>query len=378
MLRDGTYDLPGDGEGNGWSKVDGMMVWISSGENIVWGLSENGELWYRAGISQSIPMGTNWFKMNTGKEKNIVWKMVAGEAGLLWGLDTGNKLLARKNATNENIEDGNMINIFEEIVNFKSYNIQEKPSTYVVHNGGWVIYEKANFKGKFMYHHDSDCFSNDPINIKGPKLKSWQESIGSIRPLTGKDVKRIAITVELDWSKLQTEYETKVVDVVEGKNNTFNYVSPVWKHVNHVEATVSHCFELSDPVLGISGCFFNIEGIPKAGIQFASVGNKLETGIDFRQELSNMMTFQNERTASRRRTKLDVIKMPPSMAPMYEIKISTVVHSGIITMPFLATFKQGNSTWTSPGIYKGIDRTNIKLEFEDKCLLESNRKISKV
>ena len=88
-------------------QVDGMMVWISSGENIVWGLSENGELWYRAGISQSIPMGTNWFKMNTGKEKNIVWKMVAGEAGLLWGLDNGNKLLARKNATNENIQ-GNL------------------------------------------------------------------------------------------------------------------------------------------------------------------------------------------------------------------------------------------------------------------------------
>jgi len=100
--------------------------------------------------------------------------------------------------------------------------------------------------------------------------------------------------------------------------------------------------------------------------------------IGVRQELSNMMTFQDERTASRRRTKLDVVKMPPSMAPMYEIKISTVVHSAIITMPFLATFKQGNSTWSIPGTYKGIDSTNIKLEFEDKCLLESNRKISKV
>ena len=127
----------------------------------------------------------------------------------------------------------------------------------MVHNGGWVIYEKANFKGKFMYHHDGrvcsitnigclqylfqgDCFSNDPINIKGPKLKSWQDPIGSIRPLTGKDVKRIAVTVELDWSKLQTDHEMKVVDIVEGKNNTFNYVSPVWNRVNHIEATVSH------------------------------------------------------------------------------------------------------------------------------------------
>ena len=55
--------------------------------------------------------------------------------------------------------DGNIINIFEESVNFKSYNIQEKPSTYVVHHGGWVIYEKANCKGKFMYHHDGSVFS---------------------------------------------------------------------------------------------------------------------------------------------------------------------------------------------------------------------------
>ena len=43
MYRDQTYDLPGDAEGSGWSKVDGMMVWLRSGDKIVWGVSANGE-----------------------------------------------------------------------------------------------------------------------------------------------------------------------------------------------------------------------------------------------------------------------------------------------------------------------------------------------
>ena len=146
-----------------------MMVWVASGTNIVWGLSENGELWYRAGISQGIPMGTNWYKMNTQKDSNITWKMVVGEAGLLWGLDTKDKLLARRNVTPDNIQgasfslnkilnalflDGNSVNVFDENCNFKCLNIQEKPSSYVVHHGGWVVYEKPNFKGKLLYHHD--------------------------------------------------------------------------------------------------------------------------------------------------------------------------------------------------------------------------------
>ena len=69
MYRDGTYDLPGDADGSGWSKVDGMMVWLSSGHNIVWAASANGALWYRAGIDQSCPMGTNWYRMDTANEK---------------------------------------------------------------------------------------------------------------------------------------------------------------------------------------------------------------------------------------------------------------------------------------------------------------------
>ena len=106
MYRDQTYDLPGDAEGSGWSKVDGMMVWLRSGENIVWGVSANGELWYRAGIDQYCPMGTNWFKVNTGLEKNREWKMVAGESGCLWGIESPDVVTCKSGAGSQDITGG--------------------------------------------------------------------------------------------------------------------------------------------------------------------------------------------------------------------------------------------------------------------------------
>ena len=42
----------------------------------------------------------------------------------------------------------------EEYGNFKSFNIEEKPSCFKVIHGGWVIYEKPNFKGKCLYFYE--------------------------------------------------------------------------------------------------------------------------------------------------------------------------------------------------------------------------------
>ena len=92
-------------------------------------------------------------------------------------------------------------------------------------NGGWVIYEKPNFKGRMMYHHDGDCFSNDPVNPKGLKLKTWQLPIGSIRPLTGLDLGLLTVKVELDWSGMQTSLSSSIIDTLEAKNTTFRKCS---------------------------------------------------------------------------------------------------------------------------------------------------------
>lgn len=378
MYRDQTYDLPGDAEGSGWSKVDGMMVWLRSGENIVWGVSAIGELWYRAGIDQYCPMGTNWFKVNTGMEKNREWKMVAGESGCLWGIESPDVVTCKSGAGCQDITAGNSVTLADECGQFKSFSIQEKPSSHLVIHGGWVIYEKPNFKGKCLYNYDGDCYSNDPECKKGPKLKTWQDPVGSIRFLRGLDCKAITVEVCLDWSAVETEHLTRVVSTQEEKNTTFDFMVPQWTRISQVEGEVSHKLTLSEPVQGIGGCSFNIEGVPKAGFPFTKAGNKLETGLDFRQELSNMFTFYNEVETTRERRKMEVVRLPPCVAPKTEVKVSIVIHRGIIKMPFKATFTSGNAKWEMGGVYEGEDATQIKLEFAEVSLLEGNRKVSRM
>ena len=63
MYRDGTWNLAGEGEGSGWSKVEGVMARLWSCEGTLWAVSEDGGLWYRQNLTQATPMGTNWFRL---------------------------------------------------------------------------------------------------------------------------------------------------------------------------------------------------------------------------------------------------------------------------------------------------------------------------
>ena len=45
----------------------------------------------------------------------------------------------------ESYIDGKAVHIFHECPNFKLYDLQDKPSSFTVQNGGWVIYEKPNY-----------------------------------------------------------------------------------------------------------------------------------------------------------------------------------------------------------------------------------------
>merc|ERR1711962_32344 len=380
MYRDGTYDLPGDAEGTGWSKVDGMMVWLSSGQNIVWGISANGEMWYRAGIDQNNPMGTNWFKMNTGTSVES-WKQAVGWDNILWTIDGGDLVRCKDGATRDCIEPGNSITLMTEHVNFKSYNMQEKPSSYSVINSGWVMYEKPNFKGKCLYHYgatEGDCYSNDPENKKGPKLKQWQEPIGSIRFLRGTDAKALSVAVVMDWEAATTEYTTSVLSTFEGKNSSFEYQPATWQRIVEVEGKVTHSLKLDEAVTGLAGKSFTLEGVPKAGFTFNTVGNKLETMTDFRQELSSMFTFITEDSTRRERTKIEAVSLPPCIAPKTEVKISIIIHHGTVKIPFKALFVSGNSKWEVPGKYVGEDATHVKVQQSETSLLEGNRKVSRM
>ena len=63
MYRDGTWHLPGEAEGSGWTKVDGVMQTIWSSDGGLWAVSQDGGLWYRHNLSQATLMGTNWYRL---------------------------------------------------------------------------------------------------------------------------------------------------------------------------------------------------------------------------------------------------------------------------------------------------------------------------
>ena len=103
MVRDGTWGLGGEAEGTGWTRVDGMMVSVASGDNgMVWGVSEDGGLWYRSNVSQASPMGTHWFRINDGLDMG--WKNVALLGHNMWAIDSKDSLLVRDNVKQDNIQ----------------------------------------------------------------------------------------------------------------------------------------------------------------------------------------------------------------------------------------------------------------------------------
>ena len=80
-----------------------------------------------------------------------------------------------------------------------------------------------------------DCYSNDPENKKGPKLKTWQDPIGSIRPLHGTDCKSVSISIAMDWTKATTGHKATVSQTFEAKNTTFEYSPATWQKINEVD-----------------------------------------------------------------------------------------------------------------------------------------------
>lgn len=58
-----------------------------------------------------------------------------------------------------------------------------------------------------------------------------------------------------------------------------------------------------------------------------------------------MFTWRNETETSRRRTKVESVKLPSCVGPKTQVKVMTVVHKGIIQIPFKAKLTSGNKKW---------------------------------
>ena len=166
--------------------------------------------------------------------------MVASHAGCLWGIEATEAASCHPGAGPASLLPGNGVSLAEEYGQFRSFSLQEKPTSFLVLHGGWVIYEKQNYRGKCLYFYDGDCYSNDPENKKGPKLKMWQDPIGSIRYLRGLDSAVITVTVDMDWAGVSSSHLTEVIDSQEEKNNSFNFIKPSWDLISQVEGRVEH------------------------------------------------------------------------------------------------------------------------------------------
>ena len=58
-----------------------------------------------------------------------------------------------------------------------------------------------------------------------------------------------------------------------------------------------------------------------------------------------MFTWRNDSESSRLRRKVECVRFPSSVGPKTQVKVMTVVHKGIIEMPFTAKFTTGNKKW---------------------------------
>ena len=104
------------------SQVDGLMARVSVGGGQVWGVSEDGALWWRAGLGPGTPMGSHWTRLQVSRGWSLVtkhrmlrddyvqdghdlgWRMVLILDTALWAVDTRDCLMLRENVTPDNIQ----------------------------------------------------------------------------------------------------------------------------------------------------------------------------------------------------------------------------------------------------------------------------------
>ena len=132
LVRDGTFQLAGEAEGSGWTKVEGMMKSIWSGDGVVWAVCEDGGLWYRPHITQATPMGTNWFRLEVRPASlEVSWRTVMVVEDTLWALDTTDRLHTRTNVTADNIQGGTNYPDFITIIDLLLTNVRGKKCSSV-------------------------------------------------------------------------------------------------------------------------------------------------------------------------------------------------------------------------------------------------------
>ena len=94
-------------------------------------------------------------------------------------------------------------------------NFQKCPSQRACYFHQKSIELNFNNSSYIIVYFLGECFSNDPANPKGPKLRTWQEPIGSIRPIRGMDCTSLRAVVTMEWDKLKSEHKMEIVETNE-------------------------------------------------------------------------------------------------------------------------------------------------------------------
>ncbi|XP_023329251.1 uncharacterized protein LOC111701974 [Eurytemora carolleeae] len=365
LYRDGTYGLSQDSESSAWTKVDGQMIWISSGDDIVWAVSASGAIWYRAGINSSMPFGSNWFKINLENQHSQQWTQIESHGRSLIGVTADKTIIGNDYVTANDLLNGKYANIYEESDCFSSFNLNPFPSSSEILSGAWIIYSDNNFTGTCMYHFDDEVISNDP-NVDGEDfLKSWETPIGSLRQIHGGNYNHHQVVVSVDWENVNISSEWFTLKTLEDENTTEEFTNPIWNKIEVVNAQVEHRFQLSDGSLAPKYQVFSLDNVPKVNFSYTDESGKIDSKLDFRQELGGRFTFDMNGLAERTRSRTENIRLPPTLPPQTRLKVSIICQRLIISATFTALFTSGGKSWSISGEYRGKDDTNLKLKMED-------------
>ena len=90
-LNKDVYYLNGDI----FDQVPGKLIYVTSGEAGVWGIDEQNKIFYREGVDQATPMGTEWKQI-----KGSLFLIDSGPTGVVCGVTSSFKVYCRTGITN--------------------------------------------------------------------------------------------------------------------------------------------------------------------------------------------------------------------------------------------------------------------------------------
>lgn len=86
LCDQGTYGTPCT-TGTAWTLISGGLKQVDVGKDIVVGVNNNDEIFYRYGVTNNLPSGTSWVKLS-GALKHVT----VSPRGSIWGVNSADQV----------------------------------------------------------------------------------------------------------------------------------------------------------------------------------------------------------------------------------------------------------------------------------------------